>query len=93
MNQIRIREPALGYIHSSNDCSYARIFFVVNLHFALFLVHVLGGLLACVPAHSDDSTDLEHHALPSIKLTLDWLLSNISTLHRPEVAQNSRYYV
>ncbi|XP_076822374.1 uncharacterized protein LOC143468832 [Clavelina lepadiformis] len=57
-----------------------------------FTMHMLGGLLACVPVHSDDISDLEHPVLPSIKLTLDWLSSNVAALHRVEVAQNSRVW-
>ena len=74
----------------SNNC-FRRTYFEPVTHYGdCITVHMLGGLLACVPAHSDDSSDLEHHALPSIKLTLDWIVSNVSSLRRPEVAQNSR---
>lgn len=51
---------------------------------------MLGGLLASVPAHSDDASELEHPAVPAIKLTLDWISANISVLQKKEVSQNSR---
>ena len=53
-------------------------------------VHMLGGLLACVPAHSDDVNDLDHPALPAIKLNLDWLVTNPPVFHLKEVVNKSR---
>ncbi|XP_039269297.2 uncharacterized protein LOC120344245 [Styela clava] len=49
-----------------------------------FTVRMLGALLSCVPAYSDDSEDLEHPALPATKLVLDWLCDNISVLQNTE---------
>nr|CAB3266396.1 protein SMG7 [Phallusia mammillata] len=57
-----------------------------------FTMHMLGGLLACVPAHSDDASDLEHPALPAVKIILDWLASNPAVLNCKEITLSSRVW-
>jgi len=63
---------------------------LMNFGILVVAVHMLGGLLACVPAHSDVAADLVHPALPAVKLILDWLTTNHTVLNRKEVALSSR---
>lgn len=55
-----------------------------------FAVQMLGVLVSCVPAYSDDNEDLEHPALPAAKLLLDWFCENDALLRNENISVTGR---